>query len=354
MDIQTGMNRELGTKWFTFYTKVRPWLAGISALMVLTNFCQAMHYYLSNIGILVAAIAQIAGAILSVAVAVKAEEDYAGFVSFVKGALIFDIINVAYQSASQQYYQNGYSIGTVAIVFLIILVLGYFVWYRPNINYFRKRILHTANTMDTTDTNGTDHCDPATSFSEPLATSEPASISQTQETSPHIAPAIPKETTQPRVESNTVAVEKAQLKAEKVRYCKLCGSVIDRSTKVCTGCDKQYFKGIKLSKVAITAIAFVVIIAILSTICVMQQMKIRKMQATIDFLDNELGVLYLEQYENQRKLQFYDKHVVIVPNNGTDTYHKWGCSKLDTSVGGWIYNTEAAVGNGYRACPYCN
>ena len=29
------------------------------------------------------------------------------------------------------------------------------------------------------------------------------------------------------------------------KYCSKCGSVIDQDNKICTGCGKQYFKGIK-------------------------------------------------------------------------------------------------------------
>ena len=34
------MNRTLGTKWFTFYTKVRPWFACVTALRTVFDFLQ--------------------------------------------------------------------------------------------------------------------------------------------------------------------------------------------------------------------------------------------------------------------------------------------------------------------------
>ncbi len=41
------MNRQLGTKWFTFYTKVRPWLACLTAITVIADFMQYQEIYTS-------------------------------------------------------------------------------------------------------------------------------------------------------------------------------------------------------------------------------------------------------------------------------------------------------------------
>ncbi len=47
-------------------------------------------------------------------------------------------------------------------------------------------------------------------------------------------------------------------------YCSKCGSLIDSTSKMCTGCGKQYFKGIKFNKfnVAICVLSLVVIILV--------------------------------------------------------------------------------------------
>ena len=135
------MNRELGTKWFTFYAKVRPWFAVIAALASIVNFAQYPSVFLNNIGLLIAFLATIAQTVLSIIVAVKADGDYEDFVSFVKEVLVFETINMAYQSASQQYYQNGYDVATVVIMGLILLLVSYLAWYRPNVKYFRKRLI---------------------------------------------------------------------------------------------------------------------------------------------------------------------------------------------------------------------
>ena len=40
--------------------------------------------------------------------------------------------------------------------------------------------------------------------------------------------------------------------------------------------------------------------------------------------------------------KFYTDHARILPNDGSNIYHKYGCSKLDTSSF-WIYNNELAI-----------
>lgn len=82
----------------------------------------------------------IAQVVLSIMVFVKSSGDYGDFVRFVKGVLVFETINIAYQQGVQQYIKS-FEIGTSLIIGVILLVLGYFLWYRLNIKYFEKRIL---------------------------------------------------------------------------------------------------------------------------------------------------------------------------------------------------------------------
>ena len=70
----------------------------------------------------------------------KSSRDYPDFVRFVKGVLLFETINMAYQQGVQQYLNSELQFGVAAIVFVVILVIGYFVWYRLNVKYFEKRI----------------------------------------------------------------------------------------------------------------------------------------------------------------------------------------------------------------------
>lgn len=134
------MNKQLGTKWFTFYTKVRPWLACFTCLTVIMDFAKYTEVYLNNFFLLLYFAAAIAQPVLAVIVAIKSEEDYGSFVRFVKGVLLFETINMAYQQGIQQYIKD-FEFDYALLIFIIVLVIGYFTWYRLNIKYFEKRIV---------------------------------------------------------------------------------------------------------------------------------------------------------------------------------------------------------------------
>ena len=137
------MNRQLGTKWFTFYTKVRPWLSCLLAFSVIRDFTQYPDVYCRNWWLLLYFLVAVAQPILSIIVAVKSKGDYVGFVRFVKGVLLFETISTAYQQGVVQYLNNGLQIGVATVAFAITLVLAYLLWYRLNVKYFEKRILGT-------------------------------------------------------------------------------------------------------------------------------------------------------------------------------------------------------------------
>lgn len=131
------MNKQLGTKWFTFFTKVRPWFAGLIALAALPDFVQYTSVYLSHIGLLISFLLTITQAVLSVIVAVKAEEDYGKFVRFVKGVLVFEVLSLAYQLSVEKYYQEGADL----LYFIVAIGIYFLVWYLPNAKYFKKRLI---------------------------------------------------------------------------------------------------------------------------------------------------------------------------------------------------------------------
>jgi AraC-like DNA-binding protein len=73
-------------------------------------------------------------------------------------------------------------------------------------------------------------------------------------------------------------------------------------------------------------------------------------------LENRIDELEEESFDNimdKIHLEFYERHVVIVGDDGTRKYHKYGCDDLDTSYF-WAYNTEKAEQLGYYACPKCH
>ena len=139
------MNRQLGTKWFTFYTKVRPWTACLFAIPVIVDFIQYQEIYISYWWMMVYFLAALVQPVLCIMVFVKSQGDYEDFVRFVKGVLWFETINMAYAQAVKQYIQKELNIGVALVVGAIIFVLGYLIWYRLNMKYFKKRLLVVTN-----------------------------------------------------------------------------------------------------------------------------------------------------------------------------------------------------------------
>lgn len=138
--IPTG-DKQPGWKWFIFYTKIRPWIACLSFIALAADFFNYIDIYIGNFWLMLYFLGAVAQVVLCVIVFLKSSKDYAIFVRFVDGVLFFETINIAYQQGIQQYIQNGFDFLYALIMFIVILPIAYFLWYKLNIKYFRKRIL---------------------------------------------------------------------------------------------------------------------------------------------------------------------------------------------------------------------
>ena len=147
MDIT--MNQEYGTKWFTFYTKVRPWLSLIGFIALLNNILDYPQVYLYNIWFTISMLVSVALIILYFSVRAKSKGNYVEFVRFVKNVLLAEIFAFAYQFSLNFYYSNEMGFNATAITFAICLALGYFIWYRLNVKYFEKRIMQAPLIVET-------------------------------------------------------------------------------------------------------------------------------------------------------------------------------------------------------------
>lgn len=142
------LNKQMGTKWFTFYTKVRPWFVCLDALSRVSGFIEYIDVYTSFWWMFLYFALPVVQAVLSVVVAIKSYEDYGKFVRFVKLALIVEVLSMAYQPALLAYV-NGYGeIGMAFAIFVFVLTAGYFLWFELNARYFEKRRLYIESNDD--------------------------------------------------------------------------------------------------------------------------------------------------------------------------------------------------------------
>lgn len=181
----------------------------------------------------------------------------------------------------------------------------------------------------------------------------------------------------------------------KTRFCKLCGDPIDPVTRKCTGCGKQYFRPPVFTDkhyfIAATAVACGVTVFLLFALTSQRnayETRIAQLNSNISSLETRLSEAEdeasyqsrvaethksrIESYQKKLaardktieelqdenlnlllEISFYDWHAVIVGDDGTKKYHKYGCPYLDTSDGLWIYNTENAKHRGYKPCSHC-
>lgn len=72
-------------------------------------------------------------------------------------------------------------------------------------------------------------------------------------------------------------------------------------------------------------------------------------------LYNEINSKYENTNDkNSRILDFYDDYIVIVPDNGSDCYHQYGCFDSITSTGNYkVYSLVEAKKSGLKPCPKC-
>ena len=224
---------------------------------------------------------------------------------------------------------------------------------------------------------------PIAESSAPEVAKQPLSVKDVNPTPATESPNSP--TPVPKKEEPVVAAPAPKgAKPVQARYCSKCGSAIDIQTKKCTGCGKQYFRGLRFAKFSVTVIILLLVIAAPSTLCFLQyignqktiarletsisnlELQVRNRDSiisakdtaieakktTIKRLEGELDDLKEERLENLAKLRFFDAHAVIVDKH-SKKYHTYECDDLDLSYF-WIYNTERAEQLGYYACPKCH
>lgn len=148
-------------------------------------------------------------------------------------------------------------------------------------------------------------------------------------------------------------------KKVKTKFCSRCGSVVDRETKICSGCGKKYFKGIKFTKFSITVIILSVVLLTSVIINFVQYTEIDYLNGRVNYWSNqtdklkdEVSDLEWEKTKQGWSIDFYEEHAAIV-TDGSKKYHIYGCDDLDTSSFR-IHNTKQAENLGYYACSKCH
>lgn len=124
----------LGLKWYVYFTHIHPW---IQIYFLIT----AIKDYISTDVGLVCFVLEL---IFELVLFFKAINKSPNLLGFIKAYLIVSFCkNIVYTSAIPLYEGSGLSSGEIAAAYLIFFILWYFVWYRVNIGYFRRRLVHS-------------------------------------------------------------------------------------------------------------------------------------------------------------------------------------------------------------------
>ena len=177
-----------------------------------------------------------------------------------------------------------------------------------------------------------------------------------------------------------------------LKYCSKCGNSIDPDTKRCTGCGKQYFKGISLKTILVILVCILFAISLSGNILLSirtnndsisisnltktnntlksdiselnddiselkediteYQKEITKYKTDIAQLKKDKNYYYNYWSDNNKKIDVLDSYIVFIEDDGTNLYHKYDCYKF-LGNNCWAHNTEYAKYLGYKPCPLC-
>lgn len=327
------MNPTMGRKWFIFYARVRPCFIIFSAFVLFINAVQYPSFYTDNILLLITVLLAVAQFILAIRIFLYSYKDYEDFVKLANCSLILDIFTIPYNSSIQLYYEKACDPGPTAIIGTVILLLTYLLWYRPNIKYFRKRLFRAPTVVTPQKTVQANHI--STADNVPHAPNTARSDLQSE-----------------------LPIADPVAKTSKRRYCSNCGGMIDPITKKCSGCEKQYFKGVPWKAVLVVILVLLLICSLSANVLlymVCDDFSSEKSELTekLDAIQAENEVLSQELKDSNKQFNEINRLVVFVEDDGTNLYHKFECEKF---VGNsfWAYNIDAAIEKGYEPCSLCS
>lgn len=82
------------------------------------------------------------------------------------------------------------------------------------------------------------------------------------------------------------------------------------------------------------------------------QNNINTLNETIENKQELYDELHNKWYELHNTVSFYERYIVVLPNDNSETYHIYGCSNCDTSSF-WIYTIDDAKAADYHPCDNC-
>lgn len=315
----------LGVSWLKFFCFWRPWISLVFTIMFLINLIgyeEYRIYYLSNGWGYLSTGMTFLNSILLVILFFMAKKRDSRTINFIGWILLLETISFSYNGIMQQ----ATSLDHFIVMFIIMLVIIYFLWYRTNMKYFKKRVNWFNNNLS------------------------PKYVDEELEDELEDEADDEPEILYSKTKQNNTKMTKA------TKYCKLCGGKLDNNNK-CKKCGKQYFK-LKKSLILYLVIGGLVVSNILFIFMYVDKNNQLEdviygydendtwCETTMDMLTDG----HTWSYTNE-KLDFFDENIVFVIEGYGNYYYTYDCVQKITDgeeYSYWAYNKEAAKGNGYQ------
>ena len=136
-----GPNKEMKNGWLNFYTKVKPWISILFAVVWCGLYVPANIELFHVWWITAYCTLPILPAFVSLLCLLFLGTNYKKYVNLLKVSLFVELFTVAFLSMVDAmellYWYSHYGIGW----FIFVFVIGYPTWYKMNVKYFEARRL---------------------------------------------------------------------------------------------------------------------------------------------------------------------------------------------------------------------
>lgn len=145
--------KKYGMKWYNFYVKIRPLIAIVLTFFsLLSTLMAAIPQLFEEINkktltiLLVVVVFSFIQMVLQFRVFIASSVERNKLLKYIKDLLFFDVVSMGYYVVYDDAFRGIKGLESF-ILLMVAFAIGHFVWYRPNLKYFEKRLKVSAPTI---------------------------------------------------------------------------------------------------------------------------------------------------------------------------------------------------------------
>lgn len=174
--------KKYGMKWYNFYVRIRPWIAIIITFFtLLSTLTDAIPLLFEEVNkktltiLLVVVAFSFVEMVLQFRVFIASSVERNKLLKYIKDLLFFEVISMGYYVLFDESFKGMKGLEGFLLL-MASFAIGHFIWYRPNLKYFEKRLNVSTPTIQPVSKPM-----PSNTASKPISTPVP-------QTKPYIAP----------------------------------------------------------------------------------------------------------------------------------------------------------------------